>query len=346
MEQNNGDQNLLNQSPAGKDRQLIFGVYPGGVAGSDTGLAAGPPDDPARIQDALTQLQGDDRPFVVRGYVHYNGKSSTGDQPNPQNAEQYASNGRKLDLVLCFHYPGDELDGWLNFIRESIHRYAPHLAMLQVTEEPNLKLPGMVIDGCFPNVRHALVQGVIAAKEEVQKGGYDFPIGFSAAPTLSPDDDFWSSIGAMGHQAFVDALDYVGLDFYADVFWPVAPDGSPGDLRDAVLYMLKQFREVNLPAANIPLTKPMHVSENGWPTGPERTYERQASVIETTIRTIHAQRQTMNIKHYELFALRDAKTANPDLFHQFGIMRDDYTPKPAFDTYCQLIAELGASEWR
>ncbi|WP_269850390.1 hypothetical protein [Methanosarcina horonobensis] len=40
--------------------------------------------------------------------------------------------------------------------------------MLQVTEEPNLThVP--IIDGSFPNVREALVQGVIAAKEEAQR---------------------------------------------------------------------------------------------------------------------------------------------------------------------------------
>ena len=39
--------------------------------------------------------------------------------------------------------------------------------------------------------------------------------------------------------------------------------------------------------------------------------------------------------------LRDADSNNPNLFYQFGLMRDDYTPKPAFETYRQLIAELG-----
>jgi hypothetical protein len=34
-------------------------------------------------------------------------------------------------------------------------------------------------------------------------------------------------------------------------------------------------------------------------------------------------------------------SAQPDSFYQFGLLRDDYTPKPAFETYRQLIAELG-----
>ncbi len=29
------------------------------------------------------------------------------------------------------------------------------------------------------------------------------------------------------------------------------------------------------------------------------------------------------------------------MFHRFGVLRDDYSPKPAFATLCRLIAELG-----
>ena len=65
-------------------------------------------------------------------------------------------------------------------------------------------------------------------------------------------------------------------------------------------------------------------------------------MIEAIVRAVHAQCTAFNVTHYELFALRDGNSANPDLFHQFGILRDDYTPKPAFETYRQLIAELGA----
>ena len=48
--------------------------------------------------------------------------------------------------------------------------------------------------------------------------------------------------------------------------------------------------------------------------------------------------------HYMLFGLRDADSSKPDLFHQFGILHDDYTPKPAFDTFRALVAELGPTD--
>ena len=42
-----------------------------------------------------------------------------------------------------------------------------------------------------------------------------------------------------------------------------------------------------------------------------------------------------------LFGLRDADSSQSDLFYQFGIMHDDYTPKPAYDTLKCLIREFG-----
>ena len=85
------------------------------------------------------------------------------------------------------------------------------------------------------------------------------------------------------------------------------------------------------------------MAENGWPTSPERTYEQQAAALETIIRTIHDYRGNDHVTHYRLFDLRDADSSQSDIFYLFGILRDDYTPKPAFDVYRRLIAELGAS---
>ena len=36
----------------------------------------------------------------------------------------------------------------------------------------------------------------------------------------------------------------------------------------------------------------------------------------------------------------DADSSKDDLFHQFGILKDDYTPKPAFDRLARLYSEL------
>jgi hypothetical protein len=109
-----------------------------------------------------------------------------------------------------------------------------------------------------------------------------------------------------------------------------------------VEHVLRAFRELDLPAAGIPASVPVHVTENGWPTGPDRPAERQAAVLETVVRTVHEHRERPHLTAYEWFALRDADTAQPDVHHQFGLLRDDYEPKPAFETYRRLVAELSS----
>ena len=320
---------------------LIFGIYPGGHTGFGSGQAS-TADDPVRIREALDHLHAGNSPFLVRGYLPYTGSLSAASAlaiKTPAAVEQYIQDGRKLDLVLQFRQP--DLEGWLIFIRQTIHRYNSMLATLQITEEANVTMTPEV-DGCIPQVREALVRGVIAAKEESQRYGLDIHVGFNAAPNFDPNDDFWPTIATSGGQTFLDALDYVGLDFFPDVFHPL-PDASEATLRRAVVAVLSHFRNVSLAAAAIPETCPVHITENGCPTGPTRSYERQAVVVEQVVRTIYEHREQFNITHYEHFALRDANSANDDLLAQFGLLRDDYRPKPAFERYRRLIAEFGRS---
>lgn len=46
------------------------------------------------------------------------------------------------------------------------------------------------------------------------------------------------------------------------------------------------------------------------------------------------------------FSLRDADSSRSDIFYQLGLLRDDYTPKPAFGVYRELITELGVEDNR
>jgi len=151
-------------------------------------------------------------------------------------------------------------------------------------------------------------------------------------------EEFWRSIGALGGQPFLDSLDYVGLDFFPDVFSPAA------DLRADVLNVLETMRSTWLAAAGIPATVPIHIAENGWPTGPTRSCVQQSAVLETIVRTLMEHRTRLNLARYTLFSLRDADSFSPEsagnIFHHFGLMRSDYTPKPAFETFRRLIAEF------
>ena len=105
--------------------------------------------------------------------------------------------------------------------------------------------------------------------------------------------------------------------------------------------LLRDFRERALVTAGIPASVPIRICENGWPTGPDRPEELQAEVLESIVRTVYRLRAALNVTHWQLFTLRDADSTKDDLFHRFGVLRSDYSPKPAFGVLRRLIAELG-----
>jgi hypothetical protein len=315
---------------------LTFGIYPGGLLGDDNGIVHPVrPDLPDRITDALDRLQGATTTLSVRAYQPFAATVTPEEPPTPADPQQYLARGRKLDLVLPFREPSGRLDEWLEFVREAVRTHGPHLASLQICEEPNVDLP--VLDGSIPNVLNALVQGVVAAKQEARALGHTLAVGFNAVPTFDPADTFWSELAIRADARFLASLDYVGLDFFPDVFRPIAAD----QLAEAVTAVLTAFRRTDLPKAAIPDTVPIRICENGWPTGSDRPEQRQAAVVEKVVRTVAALAADLNIDGYSFFALRDADSAAEGLFRHFGLLRDDYTPKPAFETYRRLIDELG-----
>ncbi len=318
---------------------LTFGIYAGSITGDGGEMLHGPVDDPVHIRSALEQLQGTRSLFLVRGYEWYIGAGKRANL-TPINLEYYVSDSRKLDFALCYRDPCGDVEGWLECIRATINHYGSALAVLQIAEEPNNPDAATGGDGAFPHVHHAIIQGVQVAKEEVQRHGYNVQIGFNATLNFNPDDTFWQRMATLVTPSFLESLDYVGLDFFPDVFRRLAPDGEPGDLRTSVEAVLRYFREVNLKTGSIPPSVPIHITENGWPTGVDRSYERQAKTLETIVNILYQHRNVFNVTHYEYHALRDADSANTDLFYQFGLMRDDYTPKPAFEMYRRLIADL------
>ena len=324
---------------------LTFGIYPLSVAGTPFGLASGPEDNYEKIQLALKDLKGKSNMLLPRNYLVY---TKEWESKMLSLADRYLDVGLLGDLTLgCGDWTKQqelsvEIDNWLDFIRKVINRYGSHLASLQITNEPNLSF----MEGSKPYILKALIEGVITAKKEALERNLPIKIGFGSVPD-SPVavPHFWKNLLKAGGKTFIDSIDFVGHNFYVDVF-----DEKPLDLKEipvSVNILLRNLREKDLLTAGIPTSVPIRVTENGWPTGKnpvaniERSYEHQAKVLEVIIRTIYNLHQELNISHYEFFGLRDADSSKDDLFHQFGIMRDDYSPKPAYYTFKNLIRELG-----
>ncbi|WP_033219552.1 hypothetical protein [Kitasatospora phosalacinea] len=317
-------------------REFTFGIYPGGLVGDEHGLVHPVrPDDPVRVAEALDLLQGAEPGFRVRVYRSFAATVPAPPQ-TPDGWEAYLRRpGRRVDLVVQFREPTGSLAGWEAYVRGQVRELGDRLGSVQVCEEPNADLP--VLDGSIPNVLAALVAGVVAAKDEVRALGLDATVGFNAVPAFGPDATFWPDLGRLVDDRFLDALDYVGLDCFPDVFRPVPAER----LAEVTGWLLDTFRHTDLPKAGIPADVPIRICENGWPTGPGRPEEAQARVLETVVRTVAARAGELGIDGYTLFALRDADSSGAGLFRHFGLLRDDHTPKPGFDTYRRLIAELG-----
>jgi hypothetical protein len=313
---------------------LAFGIYPGSAMG-DVG-EAGPPDRPGRINEALGQLQGQPgRPFIVRAYhVHADpgGTVHAGLPQAPAEYDRYLGQGRVLDLVVQYHSRSGDIDGYCAFIEKLIDRHGEHLATLQIGEEANIT-GNPILDGAYPRVAEALIAGIRTAKDKARRSGYPgLSIGCNSSPLFGPGATFFTDLTRAGGGQFVADLDYIGLDFFPDVFRPIAPASLDG----AVQALLEAHRRDRLAPAGLGHL-PLMITEHGWPTGPGRPAGRQAEVLTAVIDVISRNAQALNITGYIHHTLRDARSAGSGLFDQFGLMTDDYTPKPAFHAYRDLI---------
>jgi hypothetical protein len=156
--------------------------------------------------------------------------------------------------------------------------------------------------------RHA----VHLTKETLQRlGSPAVKVGLNSSPTFGSGEEFWASLGSQGGRTFLDALDYVGLDFFPDVFRrPTARRATSGTLSSPYL---GRCGGNGLPR---PALIPMYQSMS---------------------------RRTIGLQ--EMFDLRDSDSSKQevegDFFYHFGLTHDDYSPNDAYATFRRLIREMG-----
>ena len=326
---------------------LTFGIYPGGIAGQIGPPAPAKPESDAKILDALGKLRGGDRPFVVHLYRAWRNPASDAEEEQKarERTDHYRRHGYLVEYVVRYRPERDRegnVAAYAEFVRGIVRRFGANLKALQVTNEVNQPTSPDSSDGPYAGSRDALIQGVIAAKDEARKHGYNVEIGFNWFYRTTPpqEADFWRYLGARGGPAFVNSLDWVGLDAYPGTFFPPAGTGEG----NATINAFAVMRDCFLPAANIPASVPIHIQENGWPTSPPgRSYEKQYQVLRDMVKAAYDYRRTYNITDYRWFDLRDADSSDPTFTQQYGIMRDDYTPKPAFWEYARLIGQYAVA---
>ncbi len=332
---------------------IRFGVGPrpageGGV-GQTTPLVR---EDFDKRDAALARLRGR-RHLTVRLNRLFQADGRAGINRFRRYALRFARQGYDVELQVRYH-PLDRDDGdigkWLAYVRRVVRAFGPihHVTGLQITNEVNLTFSKNTSDGAYKRAVEALVRGVIEAKRTSLRLGYRHQkIGFNyswrSAGTVAADDArFWTAVGRRGGARLRRATDWVGLDIYPGTFTPGLLYPVPVvNLGDAFLEGLAQTRECYMPRAGFGRATPIRVEETGYPTGPGRTEAAQRKAVAAFVKTVVAYRGTYGISDFRWFGLRDNNSQGPNFQSFFGLLHDDYSPKPAFATYRRLIARYG-----
>ncbi len=332
---------------------LRFGIYPGGPVGTVSATAQPVPENPGKRLSALQQLRSG-HPLVAHIYDIYTGGSvdASFTAEVAQQIDQYTTHGILVELVDEYRpadaNPSADVPGFVGFVRETVRSFGgnPRLVSLQVTNEANMTTASDASDGYYPGVDDALIAGVEAAGAEISEDGYSqLQVGFNwAYLNNSSSEQFFAYLGQHGGGAFAQAVDWVGVDAYPAT-WGSSGE-TPAEASSVMVNSLRVLRECLLPLAGIPNGTPLHVSESGYPTSATRSPAAQASYLRAEITAVSAFRTQYNVSDYRWFDLRDSNTGDPNFESHYGLLLDDYSPKPAFSVFQRLIARLGPATTR
>ena len=331
--------------------RLRMGITPAGRAG-----AVGPPVpltpmDRGKTLAALRTLRPPHAPFILRLNRFFWSDGQRGIRRFLRLTRLYTRRGYRVELQLRYHprpeQEGD-IDAWVRFVRRVVREFGPNprVTALQVANEVNFyRFAPDASDSAYDRARRALVRGVIAAHRLVGRLGFDhLEVGFNWAYRTDPNREarFWGFLREHGGKRFARSVDWVGLDAYpGTVFPPTEPPVGDG-YRDGMVNAMSQLRECFMPIARLGRRIPIHVEENGWPTGPGRPEFEQVRALRQMVGAVHRFRGTYNVTDYRWFDLRDHNSSSPNFQQHYGLLRDDYSPKPAFGAYRDLVRRIAA----
>ena len=328
---------------------LRFGIDPELAGSVGVGQSQAKPLDWSQDLAALRALTPPGKEMVLRVNRLFWSDGEAGIRRFQAIVGQHDAAGFDSELQVRYHPPaGKEGDiaAWVAYVRHVVDVFGGdrHVVAMTITNEANLDLSQNTSDGAYKGAEDALIQGIVAAREEADRiGRPDLPFGFTFAYRWNPSSDaaFWQTLGA-APDAFRRALGFVGVDDYPGTFWPplILPTSSPGH---ELVVALATVRRCYMPMARLGDAVPIWVTENGYQSGALGDDAGQATALEDMVRSAAAVAGTYGVTDYRWFNLRDNVTGSPGIFDTTGLMRDDYSRKPAFGRYRDLVAALGAA---
>jgi hypothetical protein len=346
---------------------LRFGIDVG-LAGSAGGTQLpSTPDDQAKDLSAVHALTPSGRVEVVRLNRLFWSAGQSGIDSFRQQVARYSRARFEVELQVRYHPPqgkAGDIRAWVAYVRHVVDSFGAnrHVVDMTITNEVNVTFSPNTSDGSYAGAERALIAGVKAAHAEaVAKGFGQLRFGFTYAYRFSPQGDasFFSYLGQHGGASFARALGFVGLDFYPGTIYPPVM-ASTDSYRSELVQAAGVVRDCYLAKARIGRAVPIWFTENGVPSpGPcpsapfmtpacEASENQQAAALTQLTRAACAYAGTFNITDYRWFNLRDSsstglQTLLGPTFSAFGLLRGDYTAKPAFWEYRSAIRACGAS---
>jgi hypothetical protein len=330
---------------------LRFGIYPNAGVGTVDPIGGIVPEDELARWDALKRLRGScSRPFVLHLYTGWDGRRPFQEVMSGVDGDIATANAHGFLAEVVLRYRPDRslstrraVGGYVQFVRAAVRHLgrARNVVGVQVTNEANVPGQPDASDGDYAGIERALVRGVRAAKHASRRARRpDIGIGFTVSAEAPMP--FWRRLRVQGRRSFGRAVDWVGVDLYPQT-WTSTAERGPGAAAAAMRAELRRLRRVALPIAGIPRGVRLHISENGFPTGPTRDETEQAGLLTAAIKAVAAARRQYGVSDYRWFGLRDANSSEPSFEAQYGVLHDDYTPKPGFESLRDLIDRLGSS---
>ncbi len=327
--------------------RLRFGVYPWGGVGCVAQCAPAVAENANATLAMVKQLKGS-RAFVVHVYGQYDGVSDASADSLLSEASWWSSNGLKVAAVLRYR-PADasRSAGYQAWVRTQARRLAAlsGTISIQIANEPNNPAPGAG-DGSYPGVVDAIARAVPAARAEVVAASRpDVKIGFNwaAGETPTTTEPLWAALRQAGGSAFTQAVGFVGVNVYPGTWSPLLSTGpvTAAQIDATMRGALHAARNKHMVAAGVSGAG-IVITETGYPTTATRTAAAQDLVLRAIVDAAEATKAIFGVTGVYWFSLRDGNTASGQLENGYGLLRDDYTPKPAFTTLQGLVATLGA----
>ena len=328
-------------------RGLRFGIYPWGTVGCVKRCAPTVAEDAARSLRAVKRLKGR-RPFVVHLYGEYTGAAGHSADALMREASWWGSHGLRVAAILRYRpQAGAGPAGYRDWVRVQARRLAalPGTISIQIANEPT-NMASDAGDGSYPGVIAAIAAAVPAARAEVVAAGRDdVLIGFNwdAGRRPSVTEPFWAALKTAGGRAFTRAVGFVAVNVYPGTWSAPLSRRAPtnAQIRTTVRSTLHSLRHRHMAAAGVRRAA-ITIGETGYPTSAERTAATQERVLRAIVAAARTSATSYGVTDLYWFALRDGRSDSGHLESGYGLLRDDYTAKPAFRTLRSLIARTGA----